>query len=333
MTDVSWSRYRGQDCLRLRGMAPGTEVHVRPRTAVALDGLPTMAGSLVRDGDDVCFVPRFAFADGTTYHVVVDGVPSASLLRPRPDRPATTEVVEIHPTATRVPRNLLRLYVRFSAPMSEGYAARHVRLVDEAGEEMKGALLPTQHELWDAGRGRLTVLLDPARIKRGLVAHEEAGYPLRSGAPFRVVVDEGFRDAQGCNLRGPAERRYDVGAEERRRVEPDGWAVRVPSHHTCEPLDVGFGRPLDHALVGRCLHVVGPDGRPVDGLPEVGPEEQAWRLTPRANWAPGPHQLVIDPVLEDLAGNSVCRVFDRDLTRPEDEPRETRPVVVTFQPR
>jgi len=41
---------------------------------------------------------------------------------------------------------------------------------------------------------------------------------------------------------------------------------------------------------------------------------------------------MVDPALEDLAGNSVSRVFDRDLTRPEDEPRETGPVVVTFRP-
>ena len=32
-----------------------------------------MAGRLVRDGDDLCFVPRFAFLDGTTYTVTVDG--------------------------------------------------------------------------------------------------------------------------------------------------------------------------------------------------------------------------------------------------------------------
>jgi hypothetical protein len=36
---------------------------------------------------------------------------------------------------------------------------------------------------------------------------------------------------------------------------------------------------------------------------------------------------------QDLAGNSVSRVFDRDLTRPEDQPRLARPVTVRFRPR
>ena len=292
-----------------------------------------MAGRLVRDGADVCFMPRFAFVDGTSYAVLVDGVEKATLVRPRPDRVATAEVVEIRPTATEVPRNLLRLYVQFSVPMSEGYAARHVRLLDDRGEVLAGALLPTEYELWDAARRRLTVLLDPARIKRGLVPHRQAGYPLRSGSSFQVVVGDGFRDARGDPLRAGAERRYQVGGDERRHVDPDCWALTIPPSDTVDPIQVEFGRPLDHALIGRCVRVVGPDGRVVEGRAEVGRGERSWRLTPLATWVPGPYRLVVDPALEDVAGNSVRRVFDRDLGRPEDEPREDRPVVLTFRPR
>jgi hypothetical protein len=333
VSDVSWSSCGGADCIRLGGLAPEADIQVRPRMADITGGLPPMAGRLVRDGDDTCFLPRFAFVDGTAYAVVVDGVTAAVLVRPRPDQPRTTEVLGIRPTATEVPRNLLRFYVWFSAPMSEGDAAERVRLVDDAGQVMTGALLPTDHELWDGDRRRLTVLLDPARIKRGLAGHRQIGYPLRSGESFRIVVDDGFRDARGIPLRAGAEQRYEVGGDERRRVEPGGWALTVPPSRTCEPLVVAFDRPLDHGLLGRCLHVAGPDGRLVDGMPEVGPEERSWRLVPGEAWESGAHQLVVDPVLEDLAGNSVSRVFDRNLGRPEDEPRNGRPVTVPFRPR
>jgi hypothetical protein len=206
--------------------------------------------------------------------------------------------------------------------MSEGYAAGHVTLVDAGGDALTGALFPTEQELWDGDRVRLTVLLDPARIKRGLAPHREAGYPLRPGEPFRVVVGEGFRDAGGAPLRAAAERRYDVGDDERRRVDPAAWALRTPRRGTVAPLEVAFGRPLDHGLLARCLKVTGPDGLDLDGRAETGPEERSWRFTPRSPWAPGWHRLVIDPVLEDVAGNSMTRVFDRDLTRAEDEPPE-----------
>jgi len=333
VTDASWSRCDDAACVRLTGLPPDPEIQVRSGPAVVDGGLPPMAGRLVVDGGDVCFVPRFPFVGGTTYAVVVGGVTVAVLVHPRPDHPATTEVIEIRPTATEVPRNLLRIYIRFSAPMSEGYAAGQVRLIDDFGRELPGALLPAEHELWDGGRRRLTVLLDPARIKRGLAGHRQAGYPLRYGQPFRLVVDDGFLDAAGARLRARAERRYEVGADQRDRIEPGSWTLTAPACGTLDPLDVAFGRPLDHGLLARCLRVVGPDDRVVDGRPEIGPQERSWRLAPRAAWAPGIHRLVIDPVLEDLAGNSVSRVFDRDLSRAEDEPREAGPVTRSFRPR
>ena len=49
------------------------------------------------------------------------------------------------------------------------------------------------------------MLLDPARIKRGLVASPPGRLPAPPGASFRVVVDDGFRDASGTPFeRGPS---------------------------------------------------------------------------------------------------------------------------------
>ena len=77
----------------------------------------------------------------------------------------------------------------------------------------------------------------------------------------------------------------------------------------------------------------GPGGELVDGTARIGPGEQSWQLVPGRAWASGSHQLIVEPVLEDLAGNSVSRVFDRDLARQEDQPRQARPVTVGFRPR
>jgi hypothetical protein len=265
--------------------------------------------------------------------VVVDGVATTVIVRPRANLPLTAEVVEVHPTGGTVPRNLLWFYVSFSAPMREGCAAQHVGLFDGSGTEMIGALLATEHELWDGHRRRLTVLLDPARIKRGLVGHLKANYPLREGEAFTLVIDTGFHDAHGTPLRTRYERRYEVGADQGGRVDPNRWDLSVPPAHTHDPLDVGFDRALDFGLLGRCLHVKGPDGGRVEGSPEVGHGERSWRLRPATPWAPGPYRLVVNPILEDVAGNSVDRVFDRDLTRSDDDPRPAGAVARTFQPR
>jgi hypothetical protein len=193
-----------------------------------------------------------------------------------------------------------------------------------------GALLPSEHELWDSSRRRLTVLLDPARIKRGLVAHRHAGYPLRTCGQFALVVDSGIRDARGLPLLAGTQREYRVGDDECNHVDPSTWILTAPRTGTFEPVQASFDRPLDHGLLTRCLHVTGPDGQPVHGTPQIGRGETSWQLVPSQAWASGPHQLIIDPALEDLAGNSVSRVFDRDLARPQDQPRPTLPVTLTF---
>jgi hypothetical protein len=292
---------------------------------------PATAGRLVADGDDLCFVPRFPFLAGTEYEVELDGaVVGTATSALRAASPPTTEVVAIHPTGSTVPRNLLRCYVEFSAPMREA-AAAHVRLTGADGSPLVGALLSTEYELWDPERRRLTVLLDPARIKRGLAPHRALGYPLQEHSEVSLVVDAAFPDASGQPLRERGVRTWRVVGDERRRVMPWSWNLVPGRAGTLEPLTVIFDRPLDHALVARCLQVTGSAGG-LAGSVEVGHEERSWTFVPAAPWAAEPHRLIVDPVLEDVAGNSVQRVFDRDLSNADDSSSVDGEVTLPFRP-
>jgi hypothetical protein len=334
VSEVSWSRWADEDCVRVTDVAVGAAVRVHAGRDAGVDAArrQSMGGRTARDGRDVCFVPTFPFVDGTPYTVSIDGVRAAVLVRPRVERAATTEVVDIRPSTLEVPRNLLRFSITFSAPMREGGGAANVRLLDDGDAEIEHVLLPVEYELWDPPRRRLKVLLDPARIKRGLLGHRQLGYPLEIGASFRLVVDRAWRDARGEPLRQGATRRYLVGPDERRLVAPARWAISEPTAATLEPVHVSFDRPLDHRLVASCLQVVGPDGEPIDGTPRVGRSEQSWSLGPSRPWRAGRHLLVVDPTLEDLAGNSVARVFDRELACSDDDQGPPRMVGVAFEP-
>ena len=145
-----------------------------------------------------------------------------------------------------------------------------------------GALLSTDYELWDGAHRRLTVLLDPARIKRGLAAHRQAGYPIRIGRPFRLVVDPGFRDARGAPLRSGAEKRYGVVADERRRVEPATGSAQPRRATPSSPSRSVLTARSTMACSGIASGVMGPDRRRVVGRGEVGPDERSWRLVPAA---------------------------------------------------
>jgi hypothetical protein len=88
----------------------------------------------------------------------------------------------------------------------------------------------------------------------------------------------GFLDARGHPLRAGAEQRYQVGGEERRHVDPGDWTLTVPPARISEPVQVTFGRPLDHGLLARCLRLTGPGGQPVSGTARTGPQERSWQL-------------------------------------------------------
>ena len=350
---VAWSSVGGTDCLRLTG-APALgglpepelarRVRVYPTEAVATQiPMQAIAGSYQYDGDDVCFVPRYAFVDGVSYTALVhrpdapafdlEDFDQLTLIRERDDRAPTARVTGIFPSARAVPRNLLRVYVHFSAPMSEGCVDTHVHAVDgETGEPLAGAFLPMDPELWDRSRRRVTILFDPARIKRGLAPHREVGYPLREGASVEVLVDDGFLDADGRPLAASAARRYDVVADERTRVDPSGWRVEPVGAGTRAPLVVRFDRPLDHALLEHCLRVSAAGGVAVAGTAAVGEDERSWSFTPAELWPAESHTLVVDPVLEDTAGNSVRRVFDRDLADDTQSPVAVDHAAVEFLP-
>jgi hypothetical protein len=308
---------------------------------VELRALQPIAGRFEFDGDSVCFRPRFPFVEGECYSLVADlgeqkgGAPHHgvwTIARPRSTATPSTVVEAICPSAATIPLNLLKVYVSFSAPMSEGWANRavHVRLADD-GARLADVFVATEPELWDPERRRLTLLLDPGRIKRGLVPHDEAGYPLIEGAPIIVSIDPAFRDAVGQPLRAGAERRYAVGAPVRSRVDPTDWHIARPAVGSRDPLTVEFDRPLDRALLEHCIEINDGAGVPINGRALVGAEEQCWRFEPDAPWAVGTYALVVDSRLEDLAGNSLQRVFDRDLMRPGDASITAQPAVVGFE--
>jgi hypothetical protein len=226
-----------------------------------------------------------------------------------------TQVVAVYPTGDHVPANLLKIYIEFSGPMREGDAAARARLVDERGHTVEGAFLRLDEELWDPSRRRLTLLLDPGRVKRGLKANVQSGAPLRAGQTITLEVDGAWLDAAGRPLVAGVRRQWRVDAADRVSPDPARWRIDAPEAGTRAALTVLFGEPLDRALLARFLRVEAADGRAAPGEATVGPHESSWRIVPAAPWSADTYHLAIDARLEDLAANRLSSLFDVDLTQ------------------
>ncbi len=284
---------------------------------------PAIIGSYRLEGDSLRFTPRFPLDLGRTYvaRYRPSKVPGGSgtdhvwhhLVR-KPDRPATV-VTRVTPSGDRVPENLLKFYLTFSSPMSRGEVYDRVRLIKPDGQAVDSPFLRLGEELWDPTGTRLTLLIDPGRIKQGLKPREEFGPVLEAGKTYTLVIDAGWLDAEGNPL--GRDYRKQFRAEAADEVQPDlkRWVISHPRVETLDPLEVQFPEPLDRALLESALEVVDAQARPVAGKLAIDRDETRWRFTPASPWSRGPYTLEVDNELEDLAGNSLRRPFEVDVQR------------------
>jgi len=284
---------------------------------------PLLGGVSIVDGL-ITFHPRYPLQSGLTYRVQFEpgtaGLDSltAEFAIPADAEQPRAEIIQIYPTAPVLPENLLKFYLHFSAPMSRGDVYRYIRLFqDEAEVELP--FLEIEQELWDSDHRRLTLLIDPGRIKRGLVPHKEAGTALVKGQSYRLVIDSGWQDATGNPLRAGFEKIFRVAKSDRIPPDPEQWILSSPGAGGTGPLRVEFGEPMDQALAMRLLQVEDSSGSPLAGSVTMAEEESVWIFCPDDPWAAGEYTLSFAKTLEDLAGNRIGRPFEVDVFEPVQE--------------
>jgi hypothetical protein len=275
-------------------------------------GASPLLGTYRSEGGALVFRPRFGLDPSLTVKAryAAPGEKAVEVVFPGRARAAvgTTVVSGVHPSVERVPANLLKFYVDFSAPMQRGDVWRFIRLLDDQGVAQELPFLEIEQELWDREQKRLTLLFDPGRIKRGVMPREEGGGALEVGKSYTLVLDAAWRDAQGLPLAASYRHRFTVGEEDRTPVQPNRWRITAPKSGTRNPLVIDLGEPLDHALLGRMITVAG-----VAGQVELSEQDRRWSFVPQTAWKAGEHRLQVDATLEDLAGNKVLRAFDVDV--------------------
>jgi hypothetical protein len=314
----------------LTGMArrPGDDAWISQRLLMyVMDGdriqLPAMAGSYEVVGDAVRFTPLYALRPGLKYQAQFFPPPPGPEFSPRlikkeisipalpPGEP--TKVAAVYPSAAALPENQLRFYLHFSAPMRQGEAYSHVKLLKADGKPVERAFLEIGEELWDTSGKRLTLLFDPGRVKQGLKPREEFGPIIVAGQEYRLVIDKAWRDAAGQPLTAGFEKRFKAGPMIDVAIDPKQWKVTPPAAGTREPLIVRFARPLDRALLEWAIAVENAAGKSIDGAIAVADDERRWEFCPDQPWESGSFSLVVDTTLEDSAGNNLSRPFEVDV--------------------
>lgn len=246
-------------------------------------------------------------------------LPASSL--PAADPPAP-RLLAIYPTASKLPANHLKFYLHFSQPMQQGVFLEHCRLLDEQGQELPGVFRET--ELWNESGDRLTLWFHPGRQKTGVNLNDEFGPVLLPGKQYRLVISGSWPSAEGVALGKDVEKPFTAVERATKQLDAKTWRLTAPNPGARGALQVEFPASLDHSLLNHCLHLKDSQGQLAAGTATIGKEEKSWQFVPQSPWSAGKYQLEIDSILEDLAGNSLARPFEVDLTATP--PRQTEAV-------
>jgi hypothetical protein len=287
--------------------------------------LPPVAGTYSVVDACIQFQPKYPFEHGVIYRAVfhpsvlpgnggqtrADMVSTHTL--PIERRKSATLVTQVFPSANQLPENLLKFYIHFSAPMSRGNIYEHIHLRDEKGKFVELPFLEIDEELWNPEMTRLTLFIDPGRIKRGVRPLEEIGAVFQAGKKYTLLIDQAWKDAEGNQLKKGYAKTFKVGPPLREPLETKTWKISPPSANSLRPLLIRFRAPLDHALALRIIQVTDSEGHQVRGQTSLAEEERQWSFVPETRWKRGMYRIIVDTTLEDLAGNNIGKPFEVDL--------------------
>ena len=281
--------------------------------------LPPMAGTYELTNGALRFRPRFPLEPGITYRAIYRTPGALALsathrIEAKPLTP-TTVVQAIYPSVETLPENLLKFYVYFSASMSGGHIYEHITLRDASGKPVELPFLEIDEELWNPDMTRLTLFLDPGRIKRGVKPLVDIGPSFEAGKSYTLTISTNWLDATGAKLKTGFEKKFAVSEADRDPPDPAKWKVHLPQKGM--PLTIELQEPLDHAIMVRTLYVIDSKGGRIPGKSDLIFSDKCWAFTPDAPWKKGAYQVMVPTLIEDLAGNNIGKPFDVDLAQGE----------------
>jgi hypothetical protein len=290
-------------------------------TVYELGSKQPLFGSVTKRHGTLTFVPTVPFIEGTTYrieHKVGNGTTAQfQVTLERKDFVQT--FVSLSPDASSLPANTLKLYLDFTEPMEHGVFLIHTKLWKQSGQEVTGAF--RESELWSPDGKRLTLMFHPGRQKTGVNLNVDEGPVLIAGESYQLTISGRWRTVKGDFIGIDGKFHFAATAADHSQPDPEKWQLKAPKAGTREPLQIITDELFEPQIFQRALKLNLAGTAQTELLPT---DLISWTFTPEKPWQPGRHEINIDPELEDLAGNSIAKPFEIDLTAPKPVAKTTR---------
>lgn len=221
-------------------------------------------------------------------------------------------VLAVYPSSNELPENLLRIYVQFSKPMKTVGNLEKIKLVDNEGNEVNNVFFNNVYELWNNEQTQLTLILDPARVKTGLMANEALGHAIKSNNNYTLII-EGLEDVNHQQMTTTFNKKISVTVADTLIPETSNWKLSIPKAKSISNFTVSFPEMLDYNSLQQRLIVTDNKNNPIEGLITIKNQETQWCFQPKKPWQNGQYILHINARLEDPSGNNLNGLFDHKI--------------------
>ncbi|WP_299211238.1 hypothetical protein [uncultured Dokdonia sp.] len=277
------------------------------------DGKKAVLGNLTESDTSIRFVPLLPFQKNSDYTVVCENE-----MYPFKIGLDTSyeylHVETIYPNTTTLPSNFLKWYIRFSKPVNPSKIYDHIHLIDNNNTEVDRALLPLESPLLSDDGTLLTLWIEPGRQKRDLGPNKLLGEVLVPNTSYTLVIDKALKDHQGIPMNIDYTHSFTVTTSDRIKPTITSWELRLPEAKTKDVLHINFQEILDYGSLQNTIQVLDGSGNEFEGIFTLHTNQKSIYFTPSNYWNKESYKISCKPVIEDISGNNLERLFDRDIT-------------------
>jgi hypothetical protein len=212
--------------------------------------------------------------------------------------------IHISPQARVLPANTLRFYIHFPRPGEAHFDRDQLWLNNEQGQAVPDPFLILSQELWSHDGSRLTVLMEPGRIKRGMgedPSHEPA---FVVGRIYSLVITA---------LGQTARHTFRVTDPVLEAIDETGWRIVSPNVGSLDPAILHFDRIMDAALCEDEIGIITTSGEVVQTRVSLSPHGTTMEFIPKRPWSAEEYSLVVSDRFEDVCGNRLGEALDHDI--------------------
>lgn len=275
----------------------------------------SILGNFSKKKGNITFTPVIPFSQAHEYSIAHKGKQIATFIVENEWDTKAPELLAIYPRRDTVPVNILKIYLEFSKPMQHvGSPLDFITVRDITTDIKVMPFLDLEAELWNKDHTRLTLWFDPGRIKTDLIPNKEKGLPLKENHSYSIHIDQRWKSANGIPLVSSYSKTIHVVGKDVKSPFPGNWTLAIPNKNSQSPVKIHFNETIDPILALESIRLFREDIS-VPGNFKLSNTDDVILFEPSHFWEVGDYTLLINPILEDLSGNNLQKLFDSDLKR------------------